>query len=189
MLSILLAVALTGDQTAKKTVSDICEFTQADKDMNALLSFEDFDQNFEKQKNWRGLSNAGCMQQALEASQDYAVRGPVLEPYHQRIMLFHYGQTLAIMGREAEAAPFISFSREPKGSRPPENKLNWNDYVTGTWAFLSHDRALLITMRDNVLQSPGQGNQINGNVLAKLEKCFGQPYTIAYSTSSNCQKK
>jgi hypothetical protein len=189
MLSLFLALALSSDHVSKSPDSKLCEFKQVDKDANAKLSFEEFDQDFDNPKNWRGLGITGCMEQALEASQDYVARGPVLEPYHQRIMLFHYGQTLALLGRETEAAPFISFSREPKGSRPPEIKLNWNDYVAGTWAFLKQDRALLIAMRDSVLKSPGAGNETNGNVLVRLEKCFGKPYSIAYSITENCDEK
>jgi hypothetical protein len=185
--AMLFAIATAPDSVAPKPNDFICDLTQADKDANAKLSFEDFDQESSNPKSWRGLSNAGCWEQAIEASQDYTARGPILEPYHQRIMLFHYGQSLATMGREAEAAPFIAFSREPKGSRPLGNMLNWNDYVTGTWAFLIHDRELLIAMRDRVLESPGRGNVINGNILSKLERCFGKPYSVAYSITPDCK--
>ncbi len=189
MLNVLFFLTSLANPAPITTVNIECDLSQKDKDANAQLSFEDFDQNGEVPKNWRSLGNAGCMQQALEAAQDYASRGPVLEPYHQRIMLFHYGQTLAAMGREDEASAFISFSREPKGSRPSEDTLNWNDYVTGTWAFLTHNKPLLTAMRISVLKSPGLGNETNGNILAGLEACFGKPYSEAYSSNSNCREK
>jgi hypothetical protein len=189
MLTSILIIAAASAAVPDKQLALGCALSQADKDRNASLSFQSFDQHDIEPKSWRGLSNAGCWRQALEAAQDYAIRGPVLEPYHQRIMLFHYGQSLAALGREQEAAAFIAFSREPKGSRPPENKLSWNDYVAGTWAFLSRNRPLLIAKRDAVLSSPGRGNEINGNILAGLERCFGKPYAIAYSNTSGCQPK
>ena len=102
-------------------------------------------------------------------------------------MLFHLGQSLAISGEERRAADFIAFSREPKGLRPPENTLNWNDYVTGTWAFLVKDKSLLMRSRDAVLAAPGNGNNINGNVLAGLARCFDKPYSVAYNPATGCQ--
>jgi hypothetical protein len=188
MLEILIALATTtsavptqkpasiGDPKASK-----CSISQADKVANAKLSFEQFDQEGALPSTWRQLQARGCQREAIEAVQDYAARGPALEPRQQRIVLFHLGQSLAMLGEERQAATFIGLTREPPGSRPPENTLNWNDYVTGTWAFLVKDRALLASARDAVLSKPGQGNQINGRILAGLERCFDKPYAEAYN--------
>lgn len=165
----------------------VCSLSQADKDANAKLSFAEFDQQGRLPSTWRALDTAGCPQQAIDALKDYAIRGPALEPYHQRIMLFHLGQSLASLGQEAKAAEFIAFSREPKGSRPPSNTLNWNDYVIGTWAFLTKNRATLLASIKAVLATPGKGNEKNGAFLAGLERCFEKPYAIAYDP--NCGKK
>lgn len=180
---IILGLALAVAHTPALATTDkpICSLTQADKDANISLSFEGFDQQGILPSTWRTLDKAGCREQAIDALKDYSIRGPVLEPYHQRILLFHLGQLLAAHGQEAKAAEFIAFSREPRGSRPPTNTLNWNDYVIGTWAFLTKNRQMLAASVKSVLATPGRGNQVNGAFLQGLERCFDKPYSVAYN--------
>ena len=185
-MAMFVFFASTASTAPPKPVQPACALTEADKAANAELSWEDFDQRGTLPSTWRKLDEAGCRQQAIEALLDYTIKGPVADPYQQRIMLFHLGQSLAFSGDERRAASYIGLSREPKGSRPPENTLNWNDYVTGTWAFLVKDRSLLIRSRDAVIASPGNGNKRNGLILAGLETCFDKPYSSAYSPS--CRK-
>jgi hypothetical protein len=177
---ILMLAAASMDTEHSKPLEPSCSLTNADREANARLSFEEFDQQGKLPSTWRALGNAGCRTQAIDALKDYVIHGPVQEPYHQRILLFHLGQTLASYGQESQGAEFIAFSREPKGSRPKKSTLNWNDYVVGTWAFLTKDWNLLVKSRRAVFASSGQGNQINGAILEGLERCFDKPYSVAY---------
>ena len=189
MIAIVLALASQAPLTADVGAKVRCSLSRAEMDANAKLTFKEFDQAGTLPSTWRALTAVGCWQQAIDALRDYAIRGPVPEPDHQRIMLFHMGQTLATAGDEQRAADFIGFSREPAGSRPPENLLAWNDYVIGTWAFLTKDLTLLEESRDHVLAAPGEGNKINGGILAGLVRCFKKPYSVAYNPKSGCQTR
>ena len=174
-LSLLLAVAPPSADAAR------CRLTAADKQANARLSFNDFDQQGTLPSSARKLGEAGCWKEAAEATADYLIHGPIPSPGEQRVLLFHLGQQLAFAGEEERAAGFIAATRRPPDPMPPKtDQLNWNDYVIGTWAFLKKDRPALIAARDAVLATAGEGNRINGALLAAMERCFEKPYELAY---------
>lgn len=162
-----------------------CVLDEAGKRANATLSFNDFDQAGTLPSTARKLGERGCWTEAAEATADYLIRGPVPNPGEQRILLFHLGQALALAGEERRAAAFIGATRRPPDPAPPApDALRWNDYVQGTWAFLAKDRVMLVAARDAVLAGAGDGNRINGSLLAAMERCFDRPYVVAYDM--NC---
>ena len=57
--------------------------------------------------------------------------------------------------------------------------LKWNDYVSGTEAFLRGDRDTLQAMRERLAKAP-EINQPNLAVLDRLIANFGRPYAEAY---------
>lgn len=180
MLAILSFFA--GAAVQPVVLPQACVLDGAARRANASLSFEDFDQRGTLSTTWRRLGELGCWHQAADALMDYLRRGPSATPSQKRVMHFHIGQALAMAGDHRRAADFVALAREPSevAARRP---LNWNGYVQGTWAFLAKDRAALISARDSVLAGPGSGNANNGALLAGMERCFGRPYVVAYSTS------
>jgi hypothetical protein len=182
MISLLLIFASPALVPATKPK---CLLDEAGKQANSALSFEDFDQLGTLPSTWRKLAEAGCQNEAVEAVSDYLIKGPVANPKQKRILLFHLGQTLALKGEERRAADFIAASREAMGERNATDNLNWNDYVSGTWAFLMKDRQFLVKSRDAVLAS-GARNAKNAALLSGLERCFDKPYSVAYD--QNCGK-
>ena len=183
MIELLLLLATA---TPVPAVTPVCLLDGSGKQADAKLSFEDFDQVGTLPLTWRKLAEAGCYKEAIAAISDYLINGPVLNPKQQRVLLFHLGQMLAFNGEERRAADFVAASREPLGERSEADKLNWNDYVAGTWAFLMKDRKFLIRSRDAVLAG-GTRNAKNAAFLSGLERCFDKPYSVAYN--QNCGKE
>ena len=157
-----------------------CTLTAADKGANAKLSFDDFDQKGVLPSTMRALGNRGCWAAAAASIEDYLIHGPVPKPGQQRVLLFHLGQALALSGDEAGAAPFIAAARNPDQPPAGPDALRWNEYVTGTWAFLTKDRAALANARATVLSGAAAGDKINGALLKAMERCFDKPYKVAY---------
>ena len=181
ILHILALIATAGVQAEPPS----CRLDEADKRANAALSFQDFDQAGTLPSTARKLGERQCWREAAEATSDYLIRGPVQAPGEQRILLFHLGQFYAMLGEERRAADYVAATRRPPDQAPPApDALRWNDYVQGTWAFLTKDRAMLVAARDAVLAGAGEGNRINGSLLAAMERCFDRPYAVAYDM--NC---
>jgi hypothetical protein len=182
ILDILMMIAAA---TMQSEQPPSCSLDEAGKRANASLSFQDFDQAGTLPSTSRRLGEQGCWREAVEATADYLVKGPVASPGEQRVLLFHLGQFYAMAGEERRAAEFIAATRRPADPAPPApDALRWNDYVQGTWAFLVKDRAMLVAARDVVLAAPGEGNRTNGNLLAAMERCFDRSYAVAYDM--NC---
>lgn len=175
MLDILIAFAASMQAPAAQPA---CVLDEAAKQANAALSFDDFDQRGTLPSTARALGEAGCWREAADATSDYLIRGPVAAPFQQRIMLFHLGQQLAYAGDERLAARFVAAARAPIDPSAPA-RLNWNDFVRGTWAFLVKDRTMLIAARDALLAGTGEGDAMNGAMLAAMERCFDRSYLDA----------
>lgn len=182
VLGLLFALAVVPAKPAS------CVLTEADKVANAKLNFDEFDQKGVSVATARKLGERGCFAEAYEATVDYLIHGPVAQPGEQRVMLWHMGQFLAMKGEEKRAAEIMAATRRYDPAPPESGPLNWNDYVTGTWAFLVKDRNLLQRMRDRVLMSPGKFNAINGSLLAGMERCFDRPYIVAYDPKCGARK-
>ena len=185
MIGLALALVFTQLATQPSPPPVKCFLDSEAKRANAQLSFENFDQIGTLPSSWRRLAEAECNAEAADAILDYLINGPILTPSQHRVVLFHMGQTLALMGEERRAADFVVASKTTATTQVTKETLNWNDYVIGTWAFLTKDRALLIKSRDVVLAS-GPRNTKNASLLEALERCFEKPYRIAYNVS--CDK-
>ena len=165
-----------------------CSLTSEAKIANARLSFDEFDQKGTTATTARSLGEHGCWKAAAEATADYLIRGPIPSQGQQLILLFHLGQQLALGGEERRGADFIAATRRPPKPDDPPDQLRWNDYVIGTWAFLMKDRPMLIAARDAVLAGKSDGDRINGNILAAMERCFDKPYIVAYDPKCGAPK-
>jgi hypothetical protein len=172
----LAAVAASGAAPKAKTVAT-CVLTEADKIKNRSLDWATFDQSELILSNWRALDARGCHLTAAEAAADYLAHGPMPESerWHSSTR-FHMGQSLGFAGRHSEAAKVVSTARR----LTPVGNMDWNSYVSGTYAFLVGDKAQLIAAQKRLASSSGSGNNINNGVLIGLTHCFGKPYKIAY---------
>jgi hypothetical protein len=176
IVTLLLAAAAVAAPDPKA-----CRLDDAAKRANAALTFDQFDQQGTLATSARKLGERGCWREAAEATVDYLIRGPVATPGEQRILLFHLGQQLALAGDERRGAEFIAGTRRSdQPMAPMSTNLRWNEYVTGTWAFRTQDRPLLIKSRDAVLAGTSEGDRINGKLLEAMERCFDRPYEVAY---------
>ena len=155
-----------------------CTLTEADKQVNADLSFDDFDQIGTGPATWRQLDNRHCEAAAVEAAEDYLIHARNLPQGARRNIFFHIAQSLGIQGDYKAAALMVASAKDP--SSPPAGAFDWNTYLDGTWAFFKRDKASLSIAQKKLTSEPGDGNQINGSVLTGLVNCFDQPYGIAY---------
>ena len=168
------------------------------------LPQDKFDQDFEG--GWRKYGYIeSCKNAAAELIKDYILYS---EPYPSKsigILRWHAGQMKASTGRYDEAIKLF------RGTyHRPDDIQDWNFYVDATIAFLSNDKDAIslayndlekvevsddtkamrqkflddnpnITMPAGFIDEPS-----NLSVIKKLLDCFGQPYSIAYSS---CQTK
>lgn len=183
MIGLLLALALAPAKPAQ------CTLTREDTAANAKLSWDDFDQKGTLPSTGRKLMERGCFKAAVEAWADYMIKGPVAAPDEQRVMLWHLGQSLAWAGEEKSAARVMAATRRPDAPPPQSGPLKWNEYVLGTWAFLTKDRPLLERMRDSVLAGAGPGNRMNGNILVSMTRCFDRPYAKIFEAPCKVEDK
>lgn len=182
IFSILASVQLTAKPTlkAQKTASadaSACALTEADKVLNRTLDWSTFDQDGAQPKTWRGLEQSGCHLAAAEAAADYLANGPMPQSERwQSTSRFHMAQSLAFAGRNDEAAKVVATARRLL----PVGGLDWNTYVSGTFAFLVKDKAGLLSAQQRLATSVGLGDRTNNGVLLGLIHCFDKPYKLAY---------
>jgi hypothetical protein len=183
--SLVLAFALLLPAGASSgDIEPACHLTAADKAANAQLSFDDFDQKGVSPVTWRRLSTRGCHLLAVESAEDYLVHAHFRTASEQRVLMFHIGQSLGMIGKYDAAAMMVAGTKTPTSESSGD--LDWNTYVDGTWAFLKRDKAALARAREILVAETGKGNEINGAVLTGLLNCFDQPYEAAYGTA--CRK-
>ena len=161
-----------------------CQLTAKQKAENSRLSYNDFDQAGTTSGSFRQLSEGRCALAAADAVEDYLITGPRPSEGQHRNLLFHMGQSLAIGGREREAARVLASSLSAASSG---GEFDWNTYVVGTWAFLVKDGARLEAAHSKLAASTDRGNIINGRALAGLMNCFNKPYAEAYQSA--CRPK
>ncbi len=176
-LSLLVAAALA-------PISNLCPITTVDRVANRKLSFEDFDQIGTIASSGRALAARKCLAQAIEANIDYLLHGPDISDYERNVLRFHTGQYLASSGKEQEAALLIASTR--RGVDPSRPNFDWDGYVVGTYAFLTKDRRLLDEMVQRVSAKDHSGSQTNARVLRRFQRCFNEPYRVAYGTDRRC---
>lgn len=161
--------------------STSCTLTTADRIANAALSYEDFDTKGTLRSTYRALANAGCDAASADAAEDYMLHHLDLTNDQRINVLFHEGQARAMAGEERTAAMLIAAARDL--DLEPNDGLDWNTYVEGTWAFLVKDRVRLEAASAVLSRRRGKGNAINARVLQDLIACFNRPYKVAYGSS------
>ena len=161
-----------------------CALKPSDRAANRRLTFGQFDQDGSMPSTARALAQRGCFASAAEATIDYLLHGPDLPDYERNIIRFHTGQYLATSGKEREAALLIASTR--RGPNPRRPNFDWDTYVVGTYAFLTKDRPLLDAMIARLVAKDDFGSQMNAKVLQRFQRCFDQPYRIAYGIDPRC---
>ena len=161
-----------------------CRLTASDRVANRSLDFQSFDQDGKLPSTARALARRGCYAEAAQANIDYLLHGHSLTDYERNVVRFHTGQYLATSGQEREAALLIAGTR--RGTDPQRPQFDWDSYVVGTYAFLSKDRALVDDMAKRLSGGDDFGNRMNGKVLRRFQRCFRQPYRVAYGTDPRC---
>lgn len=136
---ILMAALTIGGQAAEPAPT--CEVTEAQRAANRRLSFMEFDQEGATPQTARKLGERKCYAEAAAASEDYLLFGPELTRREADVVSWHLAQYLASSGREAEAARVMATTRREPEETP--DGFDWNTYLTGSYAFLVGDRALL----------------------------------------------
>lgn len=176
-MSLLVFVA-AGLSTAAATVADPpCTLTATEKLANAKLSFDDFDQKGALPSTPRALGERGCLRLAAEAAEDYLLNGPARSDYHQRVILWHMAQSLALAGDERRAAQLMAGTRVPTGNN--EN-LDWNSYVRASWAFLVKDRPAFDVAAADLARSARPSDRVNSAIISGMGRCWAKPYRVAY---------
>lgn len=174
------AAVTTG--SAEAPVAARCTLSKTDVAANSKLSFADFDQLGSTEATARRLGERKCYAEAARATEHYLVHGPILDDYQRNVVRWHLGQYLASAGDERAAAHIMASTRRvPDPARPD---FDWNSYVTGTWAFLVKDRALLAKSAATLAAAPDRENGMNARILRRLTTCFDRSYREAYEAEA-----
>jgi hypothetical protein len=155
-----------------------CTLSEQDRIANRGLSFVDFDQRGVTPQTARKLGERGCHAEAVTASEDYLLFGPELTRREADVVSWHLAQSLALDGREIEAAHVMATTRREAEETP--DGFDWNTYLIGSYAFLTGNRAMLDEASTRLNAIGGQRNNMNGRILRRLQKCFGRSYREAY---------
>ena len=153
-----------------------CNLAQADLVANSKLDWTAFDHGRGSPTTFNSLADRGCDAQAARAAEDYLVRGPVAGYHEQQITLFHLGQALAGIGQEREAARVIVATRSLETS----GRIDSNDYVAATCAFLINNGAMFDTAAAGLALHETVPDRTNGAIVAGMGRCFAKPYSVAY---------
>ena len=139
------------------------------------LTDEAFDQD--DHQGWRPLEDAGCDAEAAALIAAYAAA----QAHPRPVLAWHRAQMLA---RAGDIAGAIEATRQTL--RPPhsddESGFDWNDYANATIAFLQRDSAALRASRALLAEATSKSavNAPNLKAVDRLQRCFDQPYKIAY---------
>jgi hypothetical protein len=101
-----------------------------------------------------------------------------LEPWQERILFFHAGQSYAFENLYEVAARRIEASKNDKEEPNPE--LHWNLYVEATAAFLKKDKKVLKEKFAEFEKVATEKEKVNVKVVEGLIICFEKPYVEAY---------
>jgi hypothetical protein len=143
------------------------------------LAYDAFDQD--DHQGWRPLGEAGCEAEAARLIAAYA--GKQAHPHP--VLTWHRTQMLAESGQTAQAIAAARTTLRPPHS-DDDSGFDWNDYANATIAFLEGDKAALQASRAKLAEATAKSefNGPNMKAVDRLERCFGQPYKIAYACPS-----
>lgn len=195
----ILLLAFSGSAVGSEDAS--CSY-----DREALLSLSEqaFDQDLSGGGGgWRKIANIlGCERAAAELIGAYRAK----HRNNSSALMWHEGQLWAEVNEYEKAIPLLEGSKKKEAEDP----IGWNHYVDATVAFLRSDRAGLERSRealskvpytpasgfppikDGYIEIAGQEGQPlfkmrwppNIEVVDGLARCFGEPYSEAYSSPS-----
>jgi len=133
----------------------------------------EFDQS---PSGWRQLTD--CPAEAAQLIKAYL--GPI--EYMARNLHWHLAQTLAMAGDTEAAIDSAMLSFNPPEETAKHPNFNWNAYAQATIEFLRGDKTAFKLQQQALHASAAVSaeNQNNLEVLNRLERCFGQPYKVAY---------
>lgn len=151
-----------------------CVVTDAMRAEALTLSWWDFDQKADSPAGMRRLSAAGCFREAAKLQEYYVANRKGLSPKEILNSHFHIGQNYANANMPNRALRYFRLSLDP--NQTAISGFDWNTYVLGVIAFFENSREPLLQKMSVLRASPDPGNQINGRVLARMNKCFGRSY-------------
>ncbi|MBB5716788.1 hypothetical protein [Sphingomonas aerophila] len=161
-------------------------------DRNELLALDRdaFDQDVTG--GWRKLEDAGCELEAADLIRDWRKAHRAQDP----VLYWHEGQLRADIGQIPAA---IALFRRSYKAHQEDQGIGWNSYVDGTIAFLIQDRQAFTAAKGKLAALPRPAHftmegpdgkpmpvrwPLNMNVFEGLERCWGQPYKVAYACST-----
>ncbi len=161
-------------------------------DKAALMALDEaaFDQDMAG--GWRKLEYDGCEAEAADLIRDWRIAHKA----RGHVLMWHEGQLRADLGQTVKAISLFRQSYKP----PAEDRgMGWNLYVDGTIAFLKGDRRAFDAAKGKLAALPRPSNftmegpdgkpvpvrwPLNMNVFEGLERCWGQPYKVAYGCAT-----
>ncbi|MDJ0276067.1 hypothetical protein QLH51_04515 [Sphingomonas sp. 2R-10] len=163
---------------------------QYDRPALMALDQDAFDQDMTG--GWRKLEYDGCEAEAADLIRDWRVAHKA----KGHVLVWHEGQLRADLGQTGVA---ISLFRQSYKPVKEDKGMGWNLYVDGTIAFLKGDRRAFDAAKARLAALPRPANftmegpdgkpvpvrwPLNMNVFEGLERCWGQPYKVAYACST-----
>jgi hypothetical protein len=172
-----LSLALAASIPLVAHAADCAALLRQHMATDMALAFDPFDQD--EHQGWRPLGHAGCSAEAATLIAAYAGKHP------HPVLAWHRAQMLADAGQTAEAIAAARQTLRPPGG-DDESGFDWNDYANATIAFLQGDKAALQASHDLLAAATSKAdiNQPNLKAVERLQRCFGQPYDVAYSCPS-----
>lgn len=185
MIEALLLAAAQPEAPAKAEPD--CSY---DLDAMLVLDRQAFDQDI-PDGGWRRLSRDGCDIEAAELIRAWRHE----KRDHNSILYWHEGQMRAFAGQTNEA---IALFGRTYAAPEDDADFGWNNYVSGTIAFLERDRRRLRLAMERLRAVPEpESNSFtrpdgtivrmswppNLNVLEGFEACWDKPYKVAYGPS------
>lgn len=170
------------------TQAQDCTITPIEELRLLSLSYHEFDQSLGG--GWRVYGDQDCYDLSAYLLDSYQDNYPILHKdtlldWQSRVMSWHAGQMFAFNNKYELAKNRFQDSYNPKEAA--DTPLLWNDYVSATLAFLEQDFSKLQRHRDRIANGPlFQGKKGNLDVVNGFLKCFGAPYSFAYS-SAECR--
>ncbi len=144
--------------------------TQESRERTAMLSlsYSDFDQTYGS--GFRVLYDSGRYFEAAVLIRDYLKAHPELTVSQQKFLHFHEAQLYAVAGRNTLAVEQLD--QAICYDKTSDLGANWNDNVAAMKAFLTQDRAALLTARDRLVASNAPQRVVADNFIENLGSSY-----------------
>lgn len=164
------------------TFSANCSISLAEEENILSLSYDEFDQT--PNNGWRRYAELGCYHEMGVLIDKYLGQKKAALTDWQVIGLTWHGGQMYAFANEYEIAK-KRFEESINTNESADSPIRWNDYVYATIAFLNHDMPNLLLHRDNIAKGPiFNGEKMNLDIVNKLIRHFGQPYSVAYQAKN-----